>query len=52
VGYNRRVIIESMISRWKRLYGGELRSRCPERKKKEVQLKIMMINALIDAQAA
>lgn len=48
-GYNRRVIIESMVSRWKRLYGGDLRSRCPERKKNEVQLKAMMINAMIAA---
>lgn len=52
VGYNQRVIIESMISRWKRLYGGELKSRCSERKKNEVQLKAMMINAMIEAQAA
>jgi hypothetical protein len=41
-----------MISRWKRLYGGELKSRCSERKKNEVQLKAMMINAMIEAQAA
>lgn len=52
VGYNRRVIIESMMSRWKRLYGGDLKSRCEERKKKEVQLKAMMINVMIGAQAA
>lgn len=52
VGYNRRVIIESMMARWKRLYGGNLKSRCLERKKKEIQLKAMMINAMIDAQAA
>lgn len=52
VGYNRRVIVESMMSRWKRLYGGELRSRCAERKKNEVQLKAMMINTMIKAQAA
>lgn len=51
-GYNRRVIIESMISRWKRLYGGDLKSRCEERKKKEIQLKAMMINAMIGTQAA
>jgi hypothetical protein len=28
-----------------------LKSHCPERKKKEVQLKTMVINAMIDAQA-
>lgn len=52
IGYNRRVVIESMMSRWKRLYGGGLRSRCAERKKNEVQLKAIMINAMIDGQAA
>ena len=49
VGYNRRVEIESMMSRWKRIYGGDLKSRCTERQKNEVQLKAMMINAMIDA---
>jgi len=48
VGYNRRVVAESMIARWKKLYGGELRSRCAERCKKEVKLKAMIINAMID----
>ena len=52
VGYNRRVEIESMMSRWKRLYGGDLRSRCAKRQKHEVQLKAMLINAMINAQAA
>jgi hypothetical protein len=49
VGYNRRVEIESMMSRWKRIYGGDLKSRCAMRQKNEVQLKARMINALIDA---
>jgi hypothetical protein len=52
VGYNERVIIESMMARWKRLYGGNLRSRCEERKKVEVQIKALMINEMIDALAA
>lgn len=52
IGYNRRVEIESMMSRWKRLYGADLRSRCAERKKNEIRLKAMMINAMIDGQAA
>ena len=52
VGYNRRVIIESMIARWKKLYGGSLKSRCKKRKEVEVQLKAMMINAMIDDQVA
>lgn len=51
VGYNRRVVAESMMARWKKLYGGELRSRCAERCKKEVKLKAMIINAMIDQAA-
>lgn len=51
VGYNRRVVVESMMSRWKRLYGGSLRSHCPKRKGVEVQLKAMMINEMIDKAA-
>lgn len=52
VGYNRRVIVESMIARWKSLYGNSLKSRCKERRKIEVHLKAMMINMMIDGQAA
>ena len=52
VGYNRRVLAESMMSRWKRLFGGSLKSRCDQREKIEVQLKAMMINMMIDGQAA
>lgn len=52
VGYNRRVIAESMMARWKRLYGGNLRSHCEERKKIEVGIKAMMINKMIDGKAA
>lgn len=47
VGYNRRVVAESMMARWKKLYGGELKSKCAERGKKEVKLKAMIINAMI-----
>jgi hypothetical protein len=52
VGYNRRVIVESMMSRWKRVLGSDLKSRSEDRKRTEVQLKAMMINAMIDGQAA
>ena len=52
VGYSRRVIVESMISRWKRVLGDNLRSRCEKRRKVEVQLKAQMINAMIDGRAA
>lgn len=48
-GYNRRVIAESMMARWKKLYGGILRSYCEERKQVEVQIKAIMINEMIDA---
>jgi hypothetical protein len=48
VGYNKRVIVESMISRWKRLFGGGLKSHCDKRRKIEVTLKARMINAMID----
>ena len=52
VGYNQRVVAESMMSRWKRLYGGTLRSHCEIRKKVEVTIKALMINEMIDAKAA
>jgi Transposase DDE domain len=48
VGYNRRVEIESMIARWKGLYGGQLRSRTEERIIKEVKIKAFMINEMIE----
>jgi len=51
VGYNRRVIVESMMARWKKLHGADLKSRCGERKKVETKLKAMMINAMIDIAA-
>lgn len=49
VGYNHRVVIESMMSRWKRLYGGSLRSHCYMRQRVEVTIKALMINEMIDA---
>lgn len=51
-GYSRRVVVESMVSRWKRVLGADLRSRCQQRRRIEVQIKAMMINAMIDGQAA
>jgi hypothetical protein len=48
VEYNRRMIAESMMARWKRLYGGDLKSRCAQRGKIEVRLKAMLINTMID----
>ena len=52
VGYNERVLAESMMSRWKRLYGANMRSRCEKRQEVEVKIKAMMINEMIDAKAA
>ena len=52
VGYSRRVIVESMMARWKKLYGNSLKSRCKARRKIEVHLKAMMINLMIDGQPA
>jgi hypothetical protein len=46
-GYNRRVVIESMMARWKRLYGGFLLSRCSQRQQIEVRLKAEMINQMV-----
>lgn len=47
VGYNRRVVVESMISRWKQLFGGSLKSHCESRRRIEIQLKARMINEMI-----
>lgn len=52
VGYNRRVIVESMMSRWKRLLGSALKSQCAERQKVEIRLKAEMINQMIDMKTA
>lgn len=52
VGYNKRVIVESMVSRWKQLFGSNLKSNCEERRRIEVGLKAMMINSMIDYKTA
>jgi hypothetical protein len=41
-----------MMSRWKRLYGGSLRSHCEKRQKGEVTIKAMMISEMIKATTA
>ena len=48
MGYNRRVEIESTIARWKGLLGGDLRSRSDEQIIKEVKIKALMINEMIE----
>lgn len=50
-GYSRRALVESLISRWKRLYGGALKSRTNIRMEKEVQIKAWLINKLIDQES-
>ena len=47
VGYNQRVVIEGMISRWKQLFGSSLKSNCDTRRHIEVQLKAIMLNSMI-----
>ncbi len=48
VGYSRQVIVESMMSRWKQLFGGSLKSICDKCREIEVHLKSIMINKMID----
>lgn len=48
IGYSRRVIVESMMSRWKRLFGDRLKSICDQRREIEIHLKSIMINKMID----
>lgn len=52
LGYNRRVLVEGMISRWKQLFSGGLKSHCEVRRKIEIELKAQMINSLIDGTMA
>ena len=47
-GYSRRSQVESTIARWKTLLGGNLRSRGLERMEKEVMLKAMILNEMVD----
>jgi len=47
-GYSRRSQVESSIARWKKLLGGRLRSQGLESIKKEVMLKAMILNEMID----
>tara|TARA_R110002111_G_C5952622_1_gene368678 strand:- start:56 stop:673 length:618 start_codon:yes stop_codon:yes gene_type:complete len=51
-GYNKRVEVESLMARWKSLYGGGLKSREEDSQRVEVCLKAKMINKMIRAQAA
>jgi hypothetical protein len=47
-GYSRRSEIESTISSWKRLLGSSLRSKSLEKIKKEVRIKALIYNEMID----
>lgn len=50
-GYNRRVLAESMMSRWKRLYGEGLKSHNEIHRGIEIKIKALMINEMIENQA-
>ena len=52
IGYSKRVVVESAVARWKRLYGGEIKSRTEERMAKEITIKSLMINQMIEKEAA
>jgi len=47
-GYSRRSEVESLIARWKKLLGGKLKSRSLEGVKKEVALKGIILNEMIE----
>ena len=47
-GYSRRSEIESTISSWKRLLGSNLKSKSLEKIKKEVKIKALIYNEMID----
>jgi len=47
-GYSRRSEVESQIARWKKLLGSELKSRGIERIRKEVRLKGIILNEMMD----
>ncbi len=50
-GYSRRVLVESLICRWKRLYRGALESRTEIRMQKEIQIKAWLISKVIDQES-
>jgi len=47
-GYSRRSEVESAIARWKKLLGGNIKSRRLERIKKEVRIKAMILNKMTE----
>ncbi len=47
-GYSRRSVVESAIARWKKLLGGRLKSKSLENIKKEVNLKGLILNEMMD----
>ena len=51
-GYSRRSEVESAISSWKRLLGGSLKSKSLEKIKKEVKIKAMIYNQMIEQRKA
>ena len=47
-GYNRRALVESDVSRWKRVIGGGLRSRTDGRQATEVAIAADVLNRMLD----
>ena len=47
-GYSRRSEVESAIARWKKLLGGGLKSKSFENIEKEVNLKGIILNEMMD----
>ncbi len=47
-GYNRRALVESDVSRWKRVLGGGLRSRTDGRQGTEVAIAADVLNRMLD----
>ena len=47
-GYSKRVVIESKIAAWKKVLGSNLKSKSQDRIRKEVKLKAMIFNQMVE----
>jgi hypothetical protein len=47
-GYNWRALVEADVSRWKRVIGGELRSRTDDRRSTEVAIAVRTLNRMLE----
>ena len=48
-GYNQRTHVENTFSRWKRIFGESLRSKCDECIEKEVFINSLILNKMLQA---